>query len=227
MRCRVAVEIQVQGQGTLPFSVRVREETRADHERAERATFVSDLVGGRLSRDGFATFTSQLWFLYQALDAGAARLRQDPVVGPFLDPRLDRGAALATDLETLVGSGWQDRIRPLPSTMAHATRIATLADEWPAGYLAHHYLRYLGDLSGGKVLGKAAQRTYGLTDAGVRFYRFEAIPSGREFKDHYRRLLDQAPWSEDERQRILAEVALGFRMSGAMFEELAGAVDAA
>jgi heme oxygenase len=223
----VAVEVQIQEQGTLPFSVRVREETRDDHERAERSTFVADLVGGRLPRQAFADFTSQLWVLYQALDAGAARLRNDPIVGPFLDPRLERGAALAADLEELLGPDWRDRIRPLPATTAHATRITTLADEWPAGYLAHHYLRYLGDLSGGKVMGKAAQRTYGLTDAGVRFYRFEAIPSGREFKDHYRRLLDSAAWSEEERQRILAEVALGFRMSGAMFEELADAVDAA
>lgn len=223
MRCGVAV--QVPEQGTLAFSVRVREETREDHERTERASFVADLIGGRLPRAAFATFTSQLWFLYQALDAGAARLREDPVVGPFLDPRLDRGEALATDLEALVGPDWRDRVQALPATAAHAERVTMLADTWPAGYLAHHYLRYMGDLSGGKVVGRAAQKAYGLTDAGVRFYRFDGIP-GREFKDRYRGLLDTAPWSEEERERILTEVALGFRMSGAMFEDLSGTVTA-
>lgn len=222
MRCGVVVEVREREE--LAFSVRVREATRDDHERTERASFVAELIGGRLPRDAYAQFMSQLWFLYRALDGGAAQLRGDPVVGPFLDPRLDRSAALAVDLELLVGPDWRDRIRALPATAAHAARIAALAGTWPAGYLAHHYLRYLGDLSGGKVVGKAAQRAYGLTDAGVRFYRFDDIPSGREFKDHYRRLLDGAPWSDDERQRILAEVSLGFRMSGAMFEDLSGTI---
>jgi heme oxygenase len=185
---------------------------------------VTDLIGGRLPREDFARFTSQLWYLYQALDAGAARLREDPIVGPFLDPRLDRSDALTADLELLVGADWRDRIQPLPATTAHVERIALLAGTWPAGYLAHHYLRYLGDLSGGQVMGRAAQRAYGLTDAGVRFYRFDGIPSGREFKDHYRRLLDAAPWSQDERLRIIGEVGRGFRMSEALFEDLSDTV---
>jgi heme oxygenase len=218
------VVVQVPEQEALAFSVRVREETRDDHERAERASFVTELVAGRLPREAFALFTSQLWFLYQALDAGAAHLREDPIVGPFLDPRLDRSDALAADLSLLVGPDWRGRVHPMPATAAHAKRILVLAGTWPAGYLAHHYLRYLGDLSGGKVLGKAAQRAYGLTDAGVRFYRFDDIPSGREFKDRYRQLLDAAPWSDEERRRVLTEVGLGFRMSGAMFEELSGTV---
>ena len=49
------------------------------------------------------------------------------------------------------------------------------------------------------------------------------IAAARELH-RYRGLLDAAPWSEEERERILTEVGLGFRMSGAMFEELSGTV---
>ena len=175
------------------FSVRIREATRDDHERTERSTFISAFLDGRVSRAGFAAMTGQLWFIYDALDSGAALLRDDPVVGPFLDPRLARGAALDADLTELVGTDWREQVTASPATVAHAERIRHLAQTWPGGYLAHHYIRYLGDLSGGKVVGKTAQRVYGVSDAGVRFYRFDTIPSGREFKDAYRQLLDDAP----------------------------------
>lgn len=203
-----------------PFSARIREATRADHERTERSPFIGAFLDGRVSREGFAAMTGQLWFIYEALEAGAAALRDDPIASPFLDPRLSRCAALDVDLTELVGPDWRAMLTPSSATRAHADRIATLAQTWPGGYLAHHYTRYMGDLSGGKVVGKTAQRVYGLTDAGVRFYRFDDIPSGRAFKDAYRQLLDNAPWLEAERLRILDEACLSFRMTGAMFDGL-------
>lgn len=204
------------------FSVRIREATRDDHERTEGSSFISAFLDGRVSRAGFAAMTEQLWFIYEALDEGAALLQDDPIAAPFLDPRLARGAALDADLTELVGSDWRDRVTACPATLAHAERIRHLGRSWPGGYLAHHYIRYLGDLSGGKVVGRTAQRVYGLSDAGVRFYRFDEIPSAREFKTTYRMLLDDAPWTEAERRRILEEAGLGFRMTGAMFDELDG-----
>lgn len=204
------------------FSVRIREATREDHERTERSGFIAAFVDGRVSRAGFAAMTGQLWYVYDALETGAALLRDDPVVGRFLDPRLARRGALDDDLTELVGPAWREQVAASPATLIHAKHIQTLARTWPGGYLAHHYIRYLGDLSGGKVIGKTAQRAYGLTDLGVRFYRFDAIPSARAFKDEYRQLLDDAPWSEAERQRIMDEAGLGFRMTGAMFDELGG-----
>ena len=204
------------------FSTRIREATRDDHERTERSGFISAFLDGRVSRSGFAAMTGQLWFIYEALESGAVLLRDDPIVGPFLDPRLARGASLDADLVELAGPDWRERVTAGPATAAHAERIRHLARTWPGGYLAHHYIRYLGDLSGGKVVGRTAQRVYGLSEAGVRFYRFDDIPSAREFKDAYRKLLDDAPWAEDERRRILDEASLGFRMTGAMFHDLDG-----
>ncbi len=203
-----------------PFSSRIRAGTRVDHERTERSPFISDLLAGRVTLDGFAAMTGQLWFIYDALETGAQLLRDDPVVGPFLDPRLTRRDALNTDLTGLLGPGWRGGLVASEPTRTHADRIAELARSWPAGYLAHHYTRYMGDLSGGKIVGRTAQRVYGLTDEGVRFYRFDDIPSGRAFKDAYRQLLDDAPWTEAEQLRIMDEASLSFRLTGDMFEAL-------
>jgi heme oxygenase len=203
-----------------PFSTQLREGTREEHERAESTGFVSAYLAGRVPLEGFAALQGQLWFVYEALESAAPGLRRDPVVGPFLDPRLDRLASLDADLRTLLGATWRERVRPGEAARSHAARIGELARSWPAGYLAHHYLRYLGDLSGGRALGHKARTTYHLDGDGARFYQFEGIASAREFKDAYRRRLDEAPWSADERERIVEEARVGFRLSGALFAEL-------
>ena len=87
-----------------PFSTRIREATRDDHERTERSPFVARLPGwpGDVAAD-MPRMTGQLWFMYEALETAALRLRDDPVAGPFLDPRLSRRAALEADLTELIG----------------------------------------------------------------------------------------------------------------------------
>jgi heme oxygenase len=202
------------------FSVRLRDGTREDHERAESSPFITAYLAGRVPREGYAALQGQLWFVYDALEGTARSLRDDPVVGAFLDPRLDRLAALDTDLRMLVGDDWRERVEPGPAALAHASRIREIGVTWPAGVIAHHYIRYLGDLSGGRALGSKARKLYQLTDEGVRFYRFDDIPSPAAFKDDYRRLLDTAPWSATEQARIIDEARTGFRMTGAMFLEL-------
>lgn len=205
---------------TVPFSVRLRDESREDHERAEASPFITAYLDGRVPVQGYAALQAQLWFVYEALEASAHRLREHPVVGPFLDPRLDRLPSLEADLDALLEPGWRERVAPGAAASAHASRIRDVAATWPAGFVAHHYLRYLGDLSGGRALGAKARKLYQLEDDGVRFYRFDAIDSPREFKDRYRHLLDTAPWSADEQGRIVEEARSGFRMTRAMFEEL-------
>jgi heme oxygenase len=204
----------------IGFSTRLRDETREEHERAESSPFITAYLAGQVPVDGYAALQGQLWFIYDALETSAEPLRGDPVIGPFLDPRLDRLPSLDGDLRRLVGSDWRERVRPGAATRAHADRIRELARTWPGGFIAHHYIRYLGDLSGGRALGAKARKLYQLDDDGVRFYRFDSIDSPREFKDGYRRLLDSAPWSSEERSRIVDEARTGFRMTGAMFEEL-------
>ncbi|MFE7440772.1 heme oxygenase (biliverdin-producing) [Streptomyces chartreusis] len=204
------------------FSTVIRTASHEEHVQAETSTFMSDLLGGRLGVDAYARYTEQLWFVYEALEAGAERLASDPVAGPFIRPELFRLASLERDLAHLRGPEWRSLVSALPATRAYADRVRECAEEWPAGYIAHHYTRYLGDLSGGQIIRDKAEKTWGFTRKGdgVRFYVFEAISNPAAFKRSYRELLDEVRADDLEKQRIVAECKRAFALNTAVFRAL-------
>jgi heme oxygenase len=185
---------------------------------------MGDLLGGRLGVEAYARYTEQLWFVYRAME-GARQLAHDRVAGPFLRPELLRLAALERDLGHLLGEGWQQRASALPATVRYAARVTEVARDWPAGYVAHHYTRYLGDLSGGQVIRGIAERHWGFRHKGdgVRFYVFEDIANPAAFKREYRGLLDALPVDEWERHRVVEECRRAFSLNTAVFGELRAA----
>ncbi|WP_274557776.1 heme oxygenase (biliverdin-producing) [Streptomyces spiramyceticus] len=209
---------------TTPFSTLIRVASHEQHTEAETSTFMSDMLGGRLSVDAYARYTEQLWFVYRALEDAAESLRGDPVAGPFIRPELMRTAELERDLAHLRGENWREDLEPLPATAAYAGRVSECARSWPAGYVAHHYTRYLGDLSGGQIIRDKAEKTWGFERKGdgVRFYVFESIPNPAAFKRTYRELLDQVNADDLEKQRIIDECKRAFDFNGAVFRELGG-----
>ncbi|WP_149182052.1 biliverdin-producing heme oxygenase [Streptomyces sp. TRM49041] len=205
-----------------PFSTLIRTASHEAHTEAETSTFMSDMLGGRLGVNAFARYTEQLWFVYRALEEAADGLRDDPVAGPFVQPSLFRTPELERDLAHLRGPGWRAAATPLPATAAYAARVEECARTWPAGYVAHHYTRYLGDLSGGQIIRDKAERTWGFARKGdgVRFYVFEGITNPAAFKRAYRELLDGVNADDLEKQRIVDECKRAFAFNTAVFREL-------
>ncbi|QHC26779.1 biliverdin-producing heme oxygenase [Streptomyces sp. GS7] len=205
-----------------PFSTVIRTASHAQHTEAENSSFMGDLLGGRLGVDAYRRYTEQLWFVYRALEDASGALTADPVAGPFIRPELARTAELERDLAHLGGSSWRTGLTPLPATAAYAGRIAVCARDWPAGYVAHHYTRYLGDLSGGQIIRGTAEKTWGFARKGdgVRFYVFEEIANPAAFKREYRELLDALPVDDLEKQRVVDECRRAFALNSAVFREL-------
>lgn len=205
-----------------PFSTVIRTASHDRHHEANHSSFMSNLLDGRLGIDAFARLTGQLWFVYRALEDSAGQLAGDPVAGPFLRPELMRAAELERDLAFLSGPGWREALEPLPATAEYAERIRQVAAGWPAGYVAHHYTRYLGDLSGGQVIRSVAERTWGIDRKGdgVRFYVFASIPNPAAFKREYRGLLDALPVDEVEKQRLIDECRRAFTFNSDILAEL-------
>ncbi|MFF4346268.1 heme oxygenase (biliverdin-producing) [Streptomyces sp. NPDC001530] len=204
------------------FSTLLRTASHEQHTEAETSTFMSDLLGGRLGVDAYARYTEQLWFVYEALEADTERLVSDPVAGPFIRPELLRRTALERDLAHLRGPDWRATLTALPATRVYAARVAECAREWPGGYVAHHYTRYLGDLSGGQTIRGKAERTWGFARKGdgVRFYVFEDIANPAAFKRSYRELLDGLRADDLEKQRIVSECKRAFALNTAVFRAL-------
>lgn len=205
---------------TMLFSARLRDETRHAHEAAERAPFFSDLLSGRLPSPAYVDLLAQLYRVYCAIEGNADLLADDPVVGGFLDSRLVRRGAIEADLTALVGAGWREAVpAALPVTTTYVERIWTLTAEWPVGYVAHHYTRYMGDLSGGRVIATMLRRHYGFDDTQLAMYRFDGV-NPHDTKVAYRRLLDDAGWGDAERERLVAETRQAYGYNQAIADGL-------
>ncbi|MQM25180.1 biliverdin-producing heme oxygenase [Glycomyces albidus] len=215
----------------MSFSARIREASWSRHRRldpssdADREPGLFDrLFDGSLSLADYTRWHAQQFFAYEAIEAAGDRLAADPVAGPFVFPELARLGALEADLRFLMGPKWRSGAEPLPATRAYVERIHEAAAE-PAGYVAHAYTRYLGDLSGGQAFGKAARRNYGFDGAGASFYEFTGIGSPKAFKDEYRSRLDAIGLDEDAKSRLVEEVLAAYDHNGAVLAELGANLD--
>jgi heme oxygenase len=206
-----------------PLAAALREQTRIVHERAEAAPFIQQLLSGALPLSAYTALVAQNYAIYQQLEAAAGRWRDHPAAGPFVLDELNRVPRLEADLEQLIGVGWAARASRLrvPATDLYVTRIREAAT-WPGGFIAHHYVRYLGDLSGGQVILAGITRIYGLDGRrSTRFYVFDGISKLKPFRDQYRELLDRAPLTPAEQERVIAEAAIAFELNTAVFADLA------
>ena len=79
---------------------------------------MADLMRGEGTREDYIALVVQHWYIYEALERAAERMRRDPVAAVFISDRLTRLPALEADLEFLIGPDWRDRIAPLPTTQA-------------------------------------------------------------------------------------------------------------
>ncbi|MFF5259630.1 heme oxygenase (biliverdin-producing) [Actinomadura viridis] len=202
------------------FAAELREATRSDHGDNEGSSYMAALFDGRLGREEYAALVAQLHPVYDLLEQAADRWAGDPVAAPFLLDGLRRREALEADLAFLYGPAWRDRPGSLPATRRYCERLRQVCFDRPGGFVAHHYTRYLGDLSGGQYIGLQARRILGLAagEDGVRFYRFPAAP--KSYRDRYRALLDAAPWDAAERARIIAEVKRAYALNAAVTADL-------
>ncbi|WP_430591904.1 heme oxygenase (biliverdin-producing) [Humidisolicoccus flavus] len=201
---------------TTPFSTRLREASAQQHDHAAENSYFSRLMRGELTGENYAILVAQHLAIYRALEAAAA-LHETGKAAGFHSSVLDRVESLETDLRNL---GARDDV-VLAETREYVERIAETAAD-PARFVAHHYTRYLGDLSGGLFIGRALTKEY--SAEVTNFYRFTEIPDARAFKDEYRLKLDSAGFTAEEEAIIIEETLLAYAHNGAMLQALTLAV---
>lgn len=80
--------------------------------------------------------------------------------------------------------------------------------------MAHAYTRYLGDLSGGQVLGKITQKSLGLSSkGGLSFFTFPGVTSPNRFKQLYRSRMNSIELTEEEKEEVLKEAVAAFEFN--------------
>ena len=136
---------------------------------------------------------------------------------------MERELALERDVRYYWGPNWRAIITPSDSAQLYANRIRELGLKDPLLLVAHHYTRYLGDLSGGQILKGIAQKAMNLREGeGLHFYEFEQVEDTKEFKVKYRAALDTLELDQSQIDAIIAEANYAFKLNMYVFDELAG-----
>lgn len=186
------------------------------HHRAEGMHFSRALLAGE-------AHPLQLAALLRALDPAYALLEQNaPALAAALGatelpwPDLARSTALAHDLALL------NHLPATPPSAAAAIwleQLRSLAAQAPHRLMAHVYVRYGGDLSGGQQLAEQARailRRHGLSD--VSFWAFgRDIPSLKQALHDGIEALTLTPQQEEE---LLEEAELAFHATQRLLAEL-------
>ena len=223
---------------------RLRSETRALHTAAERSRFMNALLRGRMQRPAYCALLRNLQAIYAALEPALAAHAAHAVIAPLLAPAawqaLWRRAALAADLQQLHGADWAESIALQPAAVRYVERLHELDARQPELLLAHAYVRYLGDLSGGQMLGRivsasvvaslpvnmtvTAAATAGTTGtAGIAFYDFGDAAQTLALTQALRAGLGTVVVDAATADALVGEARLAFELHSALFDELARA----
>ncbi|XP_078093687.1 heme oxygenase 1-like [Mustelus asterias] len=197
--------------------------TKDSHELAENSEFMRNFQKGQVSRDQFKLLLDSLYFIYTALEEEIERNKDHPAFAPLYFPaELNRKEALEQDLEYFHGPGWRSRIECPRATGKYMSRIQEVGRRAPELLVAHTYIRYLGDLSGGQVLKKVAQKALQLpsTGEGVAFFTFDRVTNATKFKQLYRSRMNTLEISRETKGKILDEANRAFQLNVELFTEL-------
>jgi len=190
-----------------------RERTRSLHAEAERAGIIREILRGRATRRSYACLLRNLLPAYQQMERGLERHRDSPGVGALAQPVVYRARAIERDLGALCGRNWAERLPLLEAGERYARRVAEAGEGSGARLTAHAYTRYLGDLSGGRILRRVLARSLELEPASLRFYDFQGVADADAFKRAYRDMLDRAVLAMDEVGVVVEEAAVAFRLN--------------
>ncbi|WP_424100265.1 heme oxygenase (biliverdin-producing) [Moorena producens] len=205
------------------LATKLREGTKTSHTMAENVGFVKCFLKGTVEKTSYRKLVSNLYFVYSAMEEEMERHREHPILSKIYFQELNRKKSLEQDLYYYYGSNWQDKVVPSVAAKEYVQRIKDMSDKEPELLVAHSYTRYLGDLSGGQILKKIAQRGMNLSDGqGTAFYEFKQIPDEKGFKAKYRQAMDELPIDDATADRIVEEANAAFGMNMKMFQELEG-----
>ncbi|XP_069502883.1 heme oxygenase 2 [Ambystoma mexicanum] len=201
----------------------LKEGTKEVHEQAENTQFVKDFLKGSIKKELFKLATVALYYTYSTLEDEIERNKDHPAFAPMYFPlELHRKEALENDLFFFYGPEWRAQIQCSEATRDYMERIRHIGQHKPELLVAHAYTRYMGDLSGGQVLKKVAQRALQLpnTGEGIQFYVFENVTNAQRFKQLYRARMNALNLDCRTKDMIVEEANRAFHFNMKVFNEL-------
>ena len=198
-----------QGSG---LSAKLKIQTRDDHRSIERTPFMQRILRGSLTRDIYGEYLARLYGVYR-------RLEQSSVLMSYLAqapwPTLRRAAALERDLKALGRELSAPNSVAFEAYLEHLDRLEYAA---PWGLIGHAYCRYLGDLSGGRIVARLLEERHGFPPEALEFYAFKG--DAQALAQTFRQCLDRAILDPQQTSRVITEARAAFRYNEQLVLEL-------
>jgi len=204
------------------LSEQIKAVTKESHVRAENTELMLSYQKGQVTMAQYKLLLCSLHEIYQALEEALDRNSNHPSVAPIYFPaELARLESVEKDLEHFYGQDWREKIVIPAATKRYAHRLRQIGEENPEFLVAHSYTRYLGDLSGGQILGRITQKSLGLKNGdGLSFFSFPGVSSANLFKQLYRSRMNSIELTEEERNGVLEEAVRAFEFNIQVFDDL-------
>lgn len=191
----------------------LKHHTHELHREAERTGVVADMIRGDVTRVDYALYLRNVLPAYRVLEQSMDARADLAALRPFSLQAVYRAQAIESDLRVMIGPYWDRTLPLLGAGERYANRIADVAANDCLRLIAHAYVRYLGDLSGGQILRRLLARSLGLGPDALSFYDFPDIADINAFKETYRDAIDQVGRDLDDVRGVVDETATAFRLN--------------
>ncbi|KAL6088138.1 hypothetical protein STEG23_014576 [Scotinomys teguina] len=140
----------------------------------------------------------------------------------YFPEALHRRTALEQDVAFWYDPHWQETIPYTLAIQHYVRRLHEVGHTHPELLVAHTYTCYLGDLSGGQVLKKIAQKALDLPSSGegLVFFTFPNIDNPTKFQQLYRARMNTLEMTPEVKHRGTEEAKTAFLLNIKLFEEL-------
>lgn len=204
----------------MGLSKRIREGTKKAHSIAEASSAVILYLKGAVERESYISLIGDYYHIYNTLEEAIISNKTVSAIADIDDSALHRRKALEKDLKYFHGDDWLEKSKPSPAAIKYGNRIKRIANRNPELLVAHHYTRYLGDLSGGQALKIITKNALALPEKALNFYNFTRIDNPGEYKKGYRDRLDNLRFTEVNEERIIKESIKSFELSCAVLSSM-------
>ena len=208
----------------MTLSTRLKEGTKKSHNAAENTKFVAGFLRGVLNPEEYRKLITDFYYVYDTMEQRIQETK-DPLARVLQqwNVKLFRTAFLQRDLRYYYGPMWRDQLQPSEACNTYCYRLNEIAEKDPYLLIAHHYTRYIGDLSGGQILKGIAKKALNPPEGeGLHFYDFPMIDDAKAFKTDYRAVLDGLEVNEHQVNTLITEANYAFRLNMYIFDELQG-----
>ena len=206
----------------MSLAIALKEGTKESHSAAENTKFVASFLRGVVEYEEYRKLLTNFYYVYDTMEQ-RIRETEDPMVLAVRSEDLERKEGIERDLEHYYGADWKEKQIPSEACNKYCARINEIAEERPHLLVAHHYTRYIGDLSGGKILKEITARVLNPPEGkGLDFYEFPSIPNAKLFKQNYRACLDNLGTTTAQEKELIEEANYAFQLNMFMFDEIQG-----